>query len=95
MSRRIGFSFSLLIAALAAALIGSSPASAAIGPPWCGTPEPDSAEALPSTGTSFPHIPVYAIKCTLDDIQARSLDGRMSLEVAGKSATGRPTSTRS
>ena len=90
MSRRIGFSFSLLIAALAAALIGSSPASAAIGPPWCGTPEPDSAEALPSTGTSFPHIPVYAIKCTLDDIKARSLDGRMSLEVAGQSATGRP-----
>ena len=89
MSRRIGFSFSLLIAALAAALIGSSPASAAIAPPWCGTPEPDAAEALPSTGTSFPHIPVYAIKCTLDDIQARSLDGRMSVEVFGKSATGR------
>jgi hypothetical protein len=88
-SRRIGFSFSLLIAALAAALIGSSPASAAIEPPWCGTPEPDAAANLPSTGTSFPHIPYYAIKCTLDDIQARSLDGRMSVEVIGKSAGGR------
>ncbi len=89
MSRRIGISLSLLIAVLATALIGSSSAGAAIGPPWCGTPEPDAAEALPSTGTSFPHIPYYAIKCTLDDIQSRSLDGRMSVEVFGKSATGR------
>ena len=79
-----------LVGALAAALVGSSSAGAAIGPPWCGTPEPDSAEALPSTGTSFPHIPVYAIGCTLEDIQSRSLDGRMSLEVHGTSATGRP-----
>ena len=38
-----------------AALLGSaSPAAAEIAPPWCGTPEPDAAEALPSTGTSFP-----------------------------------------
>ena len=33
---------------------------------------------------------VYAIGCTLADIQSRSLDGRMSLEVHGSSATGRP-----
>ena len=82
---------SLLLLALVAALVGfARPAAAAIGPPWCGTPEPDAAEALPSTGTSFPHIPTYAIGCTLADIQSRSLDGRMSLEVHGSSATGRP-----
>jgi hypothetical protein len=77
-------------AVLAAMLAGASPAGAAIAPPWCGTPEPDAAEALPSTGTSFPHIPYYAIGCTLADIQSRSLDGRMTLEVHGTSATGRP-----
>ena len=90
MARRTNISFFLLLAALVAALVGSSPAAGAIAPPWCGTPEPDSAEALPSTGTSFPHIPVYAIGCTLEDIKARSLDGRMSIEIAGHSATGRP-----
>lgn len=90
MSRRIGLSFTLLIAVLATALIGSSSAGAAIAPPWCGTPEPDAAANLPaSEAGSFPHIPYYAIKCTLDDIQARSLDGRMSIEVHGKSARGR------
>ncbi len=90
MVRRVSFS-SLLLLALLAALVGfARPAAAEIGPPWCGTPEPDAAEALPSTGTSFPHIPVYAIGCTLADIQSRSLDGRMSLEVHGTSATGRP-----
>jgi hypothetical protein len=90
MVRRVSFP-SLLLLALVAALVGfARPAAAAIGPPWCGTPEPDAAEALPSTGTSFPHIPVYAIGCTLADIQSRSLDGRMSLEVHGSSATGRP-----
>ena len=90
MVRRVSFP-SLLLLALVAALFGfARPAAAAIAPPWCGTPEPDAAEALPSTGTSFPHIPVYAIGCTLADIQSRSLDGRMSLEVHGSSATGRP-----
>ena len=90
MVRRVSFP-SLLLLALLAALVGfARPAAAEIGPPWCGTPEPDAAEALPSTGTSFPHIPVYAIGCTLADIQARSLDGRMSIEVHGTSATGRP-----
>ena len=54
---------SLLLLALVAALVAfARPAAAAIGPPWCGTPEPDAAEALPSTGTSFPHIPTYAIR---------------------------------
>ena len=90
MSRRARLS-SLVLLILVAALLGSaSPAAAEIAPPWCGTPEPDAAEALPSTGTSFPHIPVYAIGCTLADIQSRSLDGRMSLQVHGSSATGRP-----
>jgi hypothetical protein len=90
MVRRVSFP-SLLLLALVAALVGfARPASAAIGPPWCGTPEPDAAEALPSTGTSFPHIPVYAIGCTLADIQSRSLDGRMSFAVHGSSAMGRP-----
>jgi zinc carboxypeptidase len=90
MVRRVSFP-SLLLLALVTALVGfARPAGAAIGPPWCGTPEPDAAEALPSTGTSFPHIPYYAIGCTLADIQSRSLDGRMSLEVHGTSATGRP-----
>ncbi|MCI0687853.1 MAG: hypothetical protein L0Y54_11540 [Sporichthyaceae bacterium] len=37
---------------------------------------------------SFAHIPYYAIGCTLDAIAARS-DGRMTVEVAGKSALGR------
>ena len=37
---------------------------------------------------SFPHIPYYAIGCTLDDIKDRSR-GRMKVEVIGKSALGR------
>src|SRR6187551_1553539 len=90
MPRRVSLP-SLVVLSLVAALVGfARPAAAAISPPWCGTPEPDAAEALPSTGTSFPHIPYYAIGCTLADIQSRSLDGRMSLEVHGTSATGRP-----
>jgi zinc carboxypeptidase len=75
-------------------LVGASGARAEIAPPWCGTPEPDAAEQLPD-GTdpsdppgSFPHIPYYAIGCTLQDIQSRS-GGRMSTEVIGRSATGR------
>lgn len=90
MSRRTHISTLALLGALVAALAAAAPSGAAIGPPWCGTPEPDAAAALPSTGTSFPHIPVYAIRCTLDDIQARSLDGRMTIEVHGTSANGRP-----
>jgi len=77
-----------------ALLAPAATAGAAIEPPWCGTPMPDAAENLPD-GTdpsdpvgSFPHIPWYAIGCTLEDIAARS-DGRMEVEVAGKSALGR------
>jgi Zinc carboxypeptidase len=58
--------------------------------------QPDAAGALPD-GTnpgdpvgSFPHIPYYAIGCTLDAIKVESLDGRMSVEVFGQSAGGRP-----
>jgi hypothetical protein len=63
-------------------------------PPWCGTPEPDGTGSLPDGSDpshpvgSFPHIPYYAIGCTLADIQARS-NGRMEVEVLGQSALGR------
>jgi hypothetical protein len=83
--------FVLLLAVVAVPLVGGGTASAAIGPPWCGTPEPDAAERLSATVTgAFPHIPYYAIKCTLDDIQARSIGGRMTVEQIGASAQGRP-----
>ncbi|MGH3011464.1 MAG: M14 family zinc carboxypeptidase [Gaiellaceae bacterium] len=71
-------------------------AGAQLTPPWCGTPVPDAAENLPD-GTdptdppgSFPHIPYYAIGCTLDEIEADQLGDRMSVEVIGQSALGRP-----
>ena len=84
----------LLVLVLAFAALPAS-ASADIGPPWCGTPEPgDSAEALPD-GTeagdpegSFPHIPHYAVGCTLRDIERRS-NGRMDVAVIGESVNGR------
>jgi hypothetical protein len=83
-----------LVLAVVCLLVGAGGASAAIEPPWCGTPQPDAAENLPD-GTeegdppgSFPHIPYHAIGCTLESIRARS-DGRMSLEVIGRSALGR------
>ena len=81
------------LTAIACMLLGASGAGAAIEPPWCGTPMPDAAENLPD-GTdpadppgSFPHIPYYAIGCTLDDIASRS-DGRMEVEVIGQSSRG-------
>jgi hypothetical protein len=83
----------LLLAVVAMVAVPAASASAA-APPWCGTPEPDSAANLPDGSQSthpvgsFPHIPYYAIKCTLQDIQSRSR-GRMRMEVIGKSATGR------
>jgi hypothetical protein len=86
----------LLLACVLAAvlLVPAAGAGAAIEPPWCGTPMVDAAENLPD-GTdpadpagSFPHIPWYAIGCTLDQIQARS-EGRMQVEIAGRSALGR------
>jgi Zinc carboxypeptidase len=83
-----------LVVALAVPLAAAGTGGAAIAPPWCGTPMPDAAEALPD-GTdpsdppgSFPHIPYYAIGCTLDSIAAQS-GGRMKVEVIGQSALGR------
>jgi hypothetical protein len=70
-------------------------AGAQLTPPWCGTPEEDAAGNLPD-GTdptdppgSFPHIPYYAIGCTLDQIEADQIGNRMSVEVIGSSALGR------
>src|SRR5688572_22823135 len=79
---------------LAALLVSASGAGAAIAPPWCGTPMPDAAANLPDGSSpshpvgSFPHIPWYAIGCTLESIEAQS-GGRMTVEVAGQSALGR------
>jgi hypothetical protein len=93
MTRR--FRRSLLLLVLAFALAPATNAQADIAPPWCGTPEPDAAANLPD-GTdptdpegSFPHIPYYAVGCTLRDIERRS-DGRMDVDVIGESSTGRP-----
>jgi hypothetical protein len=77
------------------ALVALPASASAAEPPWCGTPEPDySADVLPD-GTdpadpagSFPHIPHYAIGCTLADIRDRS-HGRMRIEKIGESAEGR------
>jgi hypothetical protein len=50
---------------------------------------PDAAENLPTVGPgAFPHIPYYAIGCTLESIAAQS-NGRMTVEVNGQSALGR------
>jgi hypothetical protein len=91
MRRRFGRSFLLVLVMLA---LGPVASASAAEPPWCGTPEPDGTAALPD-GThpgdpvgSFPHIPHYAIGCTLEDIAARS-HGRMQVKVIGKSALGR------
>ncbi len=90
-THRIGF---LLAAATLAATLGLGSGQAAIAPPWCGTPEPDAAAALPDGSDpahpvgSFPHIPYYAIGCTLESIAAQS-GGRMTVEPAGTSALGR------
>ena len=87
------FRRSLLVLVLALAVLPAS--ASAAEPPWCGTPEPDYSSDVLADGTdpadplgSFPHIPYYAIRCTLEDIQDRSR-GRMKLEVIGKSALGR------
>jgi hypothetical protein len=91
MISRCGRSVLVALVALALGPVGSA---AAAEPPWCGTPEPDGTAALPD-GTkpgdpvgSFPHIPHYAIGCTLEKIAARS-NGRMRVQVIGKSALGR------
>jgi Zinc carboxypeptidase len=78
-----------LVAALVTLPLFAGTARAAIEPPWCGTPMPDAAESLPTTGPgAFPHIPWYAIGCTLDSIAAQS-NGRMTVERFGHSALGR------
>ncbi len=95
MTRRLSKLLSLAVVVLTGVLVSAGSAGAAIGPPWCGTPEPDAAGNLPdgSLAThpvgSFPHIPYYAIKCTLDSIAAES-NGRMQVEQIGSSALGRP-----
>src|SRR5919106_4523285 len=48
---------------------------------------PDGTEPGDPPG-SFPHIPVYAIGCTLESIEAQS-NGRIAVEVIGQSALGR------
>ena len=84
-----------LSAVLAVPLLMAGTAGAAIGPPWCGTPEPDGTAALPDGSLpthpvgSYPHIPWYAIGCTLEDIQSRQLGNRMSFHVSGQSALGK------
>ena len=95
LSRAALLGLGVLAAAVALTWAGAARA-VTIAPPWCGTPEPDAAGALPD-GTnpgdpvgSFQHIPYYAIGCTLNAIKAESLDGRMSVEVFGRSAAGRP-----
>jgi hypothetical protein len=56
---------------------------------------PDAAGSLPDGSSpshpvgSFPHIPYYAIGCTLDQIEADQIGNRMTVEVIGKSALGR------
>src|SRR5215218_3340901 len=95
LSRSLLLGLGVLLSAVALTWAGAARA-VTIAPPWCGTPEPDAAGALPD-GTNptdppgnFPHIPYYAIGCTLDAIKAESLDGRMSVQVFGHSARGRP-----
>jgi hypothetical protein len=91
MARTVRRFLLVLVFALAAL-----PASAsAAEPPWCGTPEADYSADVLDDGTdpsddpdSFPHIPHYAIGCTLEDIQDRS-GGRMTVKVIGESAEGR------
>ena len=95
MRRRVGRVSVLCVAALCGALLSAPGASADIAPPWCGTPEPDVVGSLPDGSSpthpvgSFPHIPYYAIGCTLERIRSES-DGRMEVEVIGHSALGRP-----
>jgi Zinc carboxypeptidase len=91
MARKVSSSVVLVVLALAA-----WPAAApAAEPPWCGTPEPDFSSDVLADGTdpndpagSFPHIPHYAIGCTLEDIEDRSR-GRMDVRVIGESSLGR------
>ena len=91
--RRLTIGLWLVAVLCALPFLATSTAGAAIAPPWCGTPIPDGTAALPD-GTqptdppgSYPHIPWYAIGCTLDRIQSQS-NGRMTYRVTGQSALG-------
>ncbi|HZC98899.1 MAG TPA: M14 family zinc carboxypeptidase [Actinomycetes bacterium] len=93
MSRRSRLVLIVLLQ-LVALVVPLTSARAEPAPPWCGTPMPDAAENLPD-GTdptdpvgSFPHIPYYAIGCTLEAIRAQS-SGRMEVDAVGRSALGR------
>src|SRR5262245_61913151 len=100
MIRRLALVSAVLVSVATAGFTGANPVAAQaeveahFQPPWCGTPTADAARNLPDgTGPggpagSFPHIPYYAIGCTLADIVARR-DGRMTLETIGESAQGR------
>ncbi len=94
MTRRLS-KWLVLAAVLAVPFLTAGTAGAAIGPPWCGTPEPDGVAALPDGSLpthpvgSYPHIPWYAIGCTLEDIQSRQLGNRMTFHVSGQSALGK------
>jgi Zinc carboxypeptidase len=85
----------LTLAALTVSLGLVGNAGAQLTPPWCGTPEPDAAGNLPDGSSpshpagSFPHIPYYAIGCTLEQIENDQLGNRMTVEVIGESALGR------
>src|SRR5262245_19271867 len=99
MARHVAVPLSAVVVMLGSLFVAAPASSAAdvdsdVKPPWCGVPENDAAGNLPD-GTqpgqpagSFPHIPYFAIRCTLEDIVASS-NGRMSLEVIGQSALGR------
>jgi Zinc carboxypeptidase len=84
----------LALLTVSLALVGN--AGAQLTPPWCGTPMPDAAGNLPDGSSpahpvgSFPHIPYYAIKCTLDQIESQEIGNRMTIEQIGVSALGRP-----
>ncbi len=83
-----------IILSLLIAMAVAPAATAEVRPPWCGDPSRDAAGSLPDgSGAgdpvgSFPHIPYYAIRCTLDEIVANSA-GRISLQIIGRSALGR------
>jgi Zinc carboxypeptidase len=85
----------LLLLVVAVVALGPVSSASAAEPPWCGTPEPDFSADVLADGTdpadpagSFPHIPHYAIGCTLEDIEDRSR-GRMDVRVIGQSSLGR------
>ena len=67
----------VVVLAFLLSLVVPTASTADVEPPWCGTPTADAAGNLPD-GTqpghpvgSFPHIPYYAIRCTLEDIVAQ------------------------